>query len=152
MTSSVGARKLILFGLNSLRVAELHGNMTQLQRMHALESFTNGSADFLVATDLAGRGLDIPAVESVINYELPANMKTYVHRVGRTARAGRGGCAVSFVGERDRAFLKQVLKHASEVVRQRTVPPIQWRRAEGKLRRLAHRIEETGQRFVWQCA
>ena len=88
-------RVRILFGLNSLRVAELHGNMTQLQRMHALESFTNGSADFLVATDLAGRGLDIRGVETVINYELPAEMATYVHRVGRTARAGDAGRAVS---------------------------------------------------------
>ena len=116
-------RLRIVFGLLSLRVAELHGNMTQSQRMQALDSFRTGSSDFLVATDLAGRGLDIPAVESVINYQLPADMKTYVHRVGRTARAGRGGCAISLVGERDRSFLKQILKHAAGTVQNRIVPP-----------------------------
>ena len=90
--------------------------------MQALDDFRDGKADFLLATDLAGRGLDIRGVSTVINYELPTELKTYIHRVGRTARAGSEGRAVSIVAERDRAFLKQVLKHAADVVRTRTVP------------------------------
>ena len=113
----------IIFGLLGLRAAELHGNLTQLQRLQALDDFRDGKADFLLATDLAGRGLDIKGVQTVINYELPTEHKTYVHRVGRTARAGSDGRAVSLVTERDRAFLKQVLKHARDVVCTRTVPP-----------------------------
>ena len=113
----------ILFGLSGLTAAELHGDLTQLQRLEALSDFREGKADFLIATDVAGRGLDIRGVTTVINYELPAELRTYVHRVGRTARAGADGRAVSIVAERDRPFLKQVLKHASDVVRTRTIPP-----------------------------
>ena len=116
-------RAKILFGLAGLPAAELHGNLTQQQRLQALDDFRDGKTQFLLATDLAGRGLDIAAVQTVINCDLPTEMKTYVHRVGRTARAGRAGRAVSIVAERDRAFLKQVLKHASgSTVQTRTVP------------------------------
>ena len=113
----------ILFGLAGLNAAELHGNLTQQQRLQALADFRDGKADFLLATDLAGRGLDIRGVRVVINFELPSELKSYTHRVGRTARAGSGGRAVSIVAERDRAFLKQVIKHAADVVKTRTVPP-----------------------------
>ena len=116
-------RVKVLFGLFGLVAAELHGNLTQAQRLEALDDFREGKADFLLATDLAGRGLDIRGVATVINYELPTELKTYIHRVGRTARAGSDGRAVSIVAERDRAFLKQVLKHAADVVKTRTVPP-----------------------------
>ena len=118
-------RVKILFGLVGLRAAELHGDLSQMQRLEALDRFREGRADFLLATDLAGRGLDIRNVQTVINYELPTELRTYIHRVGRTARAGREGRAVSIVAERDRAFLKQVLKHAhaaDQVVQTRTVP------------------------------
>lgn len=98
----------VLFGLASLRCAELHGNLTQQQRLSALDAFREARVDFLIATDLAGRGLDIAGVRTVINLELPAEMATYVHRVGRTARAGAEGRACSIVSEGDRAFLKQV--------------------------------------------
>ena len=124
LSSKVHAHRVkILFGLFGLVAAELHGNLTQTQRLQALDDFRDGKADFLIATDLAGRGLDIRGVQTVINYELPTELKTYIHRVGRTARAGSDGRAVSIVAERDRAFLKQVLKHAADVVRTRTVPP-----------------------------
>ena len=116
-------RAKLLFGLAGLRAAELHGNLTQQQRLQSLEDFRDGKCEYLLATDLAGRGLDISGVKTVINNDLPTEMKTYVHRVGRTARAGKEGRAVSIVAEKDRAFLKQVLKHAAQdSVQTRTVP------------------------------
>jgi superfamily II DNA/RNA helicase len=67
----------------------------------SLTKFRGSVANILVATDVASRGLDIPTVDLVLNYEIPANPKDYVHRVGRTARAGRGGVAISFVTQFD---------------------------------------------------
>ena len=61
------------------------------QRLHALQEFKNGQVDYLLATDLASRGLDIKGVETVINYDMPGQLSQYTHRVGRTARAGRNG-------------------------------------------------------------
>lgn len=90
-------RMKILFGLASLSCAELHGNLTQAQRLAALDSFREGHVNFLLCTDLAARGLDIIGIDTVINYDLPGELREYVHRVGRTARAGRGGRACSFV-------------------------------------------------------
>lgn len=84
-------RLMIVAGLCGIKCAELHGNLTQVQRLQALEQFREGSVDVLFATDLAARGLDISSVEAVINFEMPAQVETYVHRIGRTARAGRGG-------------------------------------------------------------
>lgn len=90
-------RMKILFGLASLSCAELHGNLTQAQRLAALDSFREGHVNFLLCTDLAARGLDIIGIDTVINYDLSGELREYVHRVGRTARAGRAGRACSFV-------------------------------------------------------
>ena len=79
----------------------LHGQMTQVQRLGALNQFKSGSRKFLIATDVASRGLDIPAVDLVVNYDLPKNQKDYIHRVGRTARAGKSGRAFSLVTQYD---------------------------------------------------
>lgn len=79
----------------------LHGQMNQTQRLHSLNSFKSGSKSLLVATDVASRGLDIPQVDIVINFDIPKNSKDYVHRVGRTARAGRSGRSISFVTQYD---------------------------------------------------
>lgn len=75
----------------------LHGGLSQSSRLGALNKFRAGSRSILVATDVAARGLDIPNVDCVINFDLPQDSKTYVHRVGRTARAGKSGVAVSVV-------------------------------------------------------
>eukprot|EP01025_Chloroclados_australasicus_P019822 TRINITY_DN20867_c0_g2_i4.p2 TRINITY_DN20867_c0_g2~~TRINITY_DN20867_c0_g2_i4.p2 ORF type:complete len:156 (-),score=28.41 TRINITY_DN20867_c0_g2_i4:605-1072(-) len=75
--------------------------MTQPKRLAALNKFKSGEKSILIATDVASRGLDIPTVDVVINYDLPKNCKDYVHRVGRTARAGRSGRALTFVTQYD---------------------------------------------------
>lgn len=79
----------------------LHGQLSQSSRLGALAKFKSKSRDILVATDVAARGLDIPSVDLVINFDLPGDSKTYVHRVGRTARAGKSGKAISFVTQYD---------------------------------------------------
>ncbi|RFU73310.1 atp-dependent rrna helicase rrp3 [Trichoderma arundinaceum] len=79
----------------------LHGQLSQSSRLGALNKFKGGSREILVATDVAARGLDIPAVDVVLNLDLPQDSKTYIHRVGRTARAGRSGIAISIVTQYD---------------------------------------------------
>ncbi|MEM7689571.1 MAG: DEAD/DEAH box helicase [Pseudomonadota bacterium] len=90
----------------------IHGNKTQGQRTRALEEFRSGRTKILVATDVAARGIDIPGVSHVINYELPNVPEQYVHRIGRTARAGRDGIAIAFCAEDERAYLKDIQKTA----------------------------------------
>lgn len=82
-------------------VAALHSHKSQALRLAALNQFKSGRVLILIATDVGNRGLDIPTVDLVINYDIPSDPRDYVHRVGRTARAGRGGLAVSFVTEND---------------------------------------------------
>ncbi len=79
----------------------LHGQLSQSNRFGALNKFRTGSREILIATDVAARGLDIPSVDVVLNYDLPLDSKTYVHRVGRTARAGKSGHAISLVTQYD---------------------------------------------------
>jgi ATP-dependent RNA helicase DDX47/RRP3 len=89
--TAVMLRKL---GLNAI---PLHGKMSQIKRLGALGKFKNKSRSILVATDVASRGLDIPHVDVVINLDMPTHSKDYIHRVGRTARAGRSGRSITFV-------------------------------------------------------
>ncbi|KHN96090.1 ATP-dependent rRNA helicase RRP3 [Metarhizium album ARSEF 1941] len=79
----------------------LHGQLSQSARLGALNKFRSGTRDILVATDVAARGLDISKVDIVLNYDLPQDSKTYIHRVGRTARAGKSGVAITFVTQYD---------------------------------------------------
>jgi ATP-dependent RNA helicase DDX47/RRP3 len=85
-------------GLNAI---PLHGKMSQIKRLGALGKFKNKSRSILVATDVASRGLDIPHVDVVINLDMPTHSKDYIHRVGRTARAGRSGRSITFVTQYD---------------------------------------------------
>ena len=105
-------RVRVVFGLLGLRAAELHGALTQPQRVAAVAAFRDGHADFLLATDLAARGLDIPHVAVVVNYDAPQSHDIYLHRVGRTARAGRAGRAVTLAGEADRALVRTAVRAA----------------------------------------
>ncbi|MBD3729967.1 MAG: DEAD/DEAH box helicase [Sphingomonadales bacterium] len=86
----------------------IHGNKSQPQREKALAEFRSGRVPILVATDVAARGIDIPGVSHVINYELPNVPEQYVHRIGRTARAGADGVAISFCAEDERAYLRDI--------------------------------------------
>ncbi|POR38339.1 ATP-dependent rRNA helicase RRP3 [Tolypocladium paradoxum] len=86
----------------------LHGQLSQSSRLGALNKFRAGTRDILVATDVAARGLDIPKVDVVLNYDLPQDSKTYIHRVGRTARAGKSGVALSLVTQYDIEVYKRI--------------------------------------------
>lgn len=86
----------------------LHGNKAQNARVRALEAFRSGRVRILVATDIAARGIDVPNISHVVNYELPNEPESYVHRIGRTARAGAGGAALSFCDQNERPYLQAI--------------------------------------------
>jgi ATP-dependent RNA helicase RhlE len=86
----------------------LHGNKAQNTRVRALDSFRSGRVPILVATDIAARGIDVPNISHVVNYELPNEPESYVHRIGRTARAGAGGAALSFCHHGERPYLQAI--------------------------------------------
>jgi ATP-dependent RNA helicase RhlE len=88
----------------------IHGNKSQNARTSALQGFKNGRVRVLVATDLAARGLDVDGITHVVNYDLPEDPETYIHRIGRTARAGADGDAVSFCSARERDALRDIEK------------------------------------------
>ncbi|KAJ8984206.1 hypothetical protein NQ317_011115 [Molorchus minor] len=141
-TKKQAHRVHILLGLLGLKVAELHGNLTQPQRLDALEKFKTTQVDILVATDVAARGLDIVGVQTVINFVMPATVEHYIHRVGRTARAGRAGVSVSLAGETERKIVKEVIKRAKNPVKSRVVPPDILEKYRQKLEKLEPQIEQ----------
>lgn len=100
----------------------LHGQLSQSARLGALNKFKQKSRDILVATDVASRGLDIPSVDLVVNLDLPADSQTYVHRVGRTARAGKSGKAVSFVTQYDVEIWLRIENALGSKVEEEVVP------------------------------
>lgn len=100
---------LILRNLG-LRAIPISGQMTQAKRLGALNKFKAGECNVLICTDVASRGLDIPSVDMVINYDIPSNSKDYIHRVGRTARAGRSGVAISLVNQYELEWYIQIEK------------------------------------------
>jgi ATP-dependent RNA helicase RhlE len=93
-----------------VRADSIHGDKSQGQRERALAAFKSGAVRALVATDIAARGIDVDAVTHVVNYELPNVPESYVHRIGRTARAGAGGVAVSLVCDDERSLLRDIQK------------------------------------------
>ncbi|KRC00500.1 ATP-dependent RNA helicase [Hydrogenophaga sp. Root209] len=101
------ARSLEREGLNT---TALHGDKSQDERLKALEAFKSGAVDLLVCTDVAARGLDIKDVPAVFNFDIPFNAEDYVHRIGRTGRAGASGLAVSFVSARDARLMGDLEK------------------------------------------
>ena len=90
------------------KAVNIHGKMSQHMRLNALNTFKSNERNILIATDVASRGLDIPSVDVVINFDIPGNSKDYVHRVGRTARAGRSGRAVTLVTQYDVEIFQKI--------------------------------------------
>lgn len=102
----------------------LHGDMKQVQRDIVMEKFRSSTIDILVATDVAARGIDIDDVECVINYELPQDEEYYVHRIGRTGRAGREGIAFSFVFGREMRKLKDIERYTKSKIMKHSIPTV----------------------------
>ncbi|GAA5814296.1 hypothetical protein MFLAVUS_007790 [Mucor flavus] len=133
----------ILFGLMGLSAAELQGNLTQEQRLEALERFRDNEVNYLLATNLAARGLNIKGIETVINYNMPTQFAHYLHRVGRTARAGHDGRSVTLVDESDRKMLKMAIKSsAGAQVKNRVVNHEVVQRYKQKVESLGRQIKE----------
>lgn len=105
-----------------LPVETLHGDLSQVQRDRVMRRFRNGQAQILIATDVAARGLDIPEVSHVINYDVPESHETYVHRIGRTGRAGRTGEAITLVSPREFRWLRQVERTTRATIEPRRLP------------------------------
>ncbi|MDH3256795.1 MAG: DEAD/DEAH box helicase [Nitrospinota bacterium] len=99
-----------------IRTEAIHGNKSQSARMQALNKFRSGHVRVLVATDVASRGLDVDDITHVINYELPKEAESYVHRIGRTARAGATGIAISFCDAEERGYLRMIERTINQVV------------------------------------
>ena len=93
-----------------MSVNAIHGNIRQNKRLNILNKFRNQKFTVLIATDIAARGLDIPHIEHVINYDLPQRTEDYIHRIGRTARAGKKGSALSFISDNDKKIWKDICK------------------------------------------
>ncbi|OCC22736.1 DEAD/DEAH box helicase [Croceicoccus estronivorus] len=102
--------------------AAIHGNKSQAQRTAAIKGFRSGSIAILVATDIAARGIDIPGVSHVFNFELPNVPEQYVHRIGRTARAGADGVAISFVAPDEKAYLRDIERLTKVKLTQQPLP------------------------------
>jgi ATP-dependent RNA helicase DeaD len=92
----------------------IHGGLRQSERNTVMQDFRDGKVKILVSTNLTSRGIDVPAVAHVINYDCPEQVEEYVHRIGRTARMGRDGTAVTFVGEWDMEFFDAIRKHVGD--------------------------------------
>lgn len=107
-TKANAERLSALCNLLEFNATALHGDLNQNQRTGALDMFKAGKRSILVATDVAARGLDIPSVDIVINYDIPVDSKSYIHRVGRTARAGRSGKSISLVSQYDLELILRI--------------------------------------------
>lgn len=128
-----------------LPVETLHGDLSQVQRDRVMRRFRNGQAQILISTDVAARGLDIPEVSHVINYDVPESHETYVHRIGRTGRAGRTGEAITLVSPRDFRWLRQVERTTRASIEPRRLPSqedVNARRREKLVKLMRDAVEE----------
>ena len=152
-TKARAHRMKVIAGLVGMPAAELHGDMTQAQRLASLESFRTGEAQLLIATDVAARGLDIAAVSAVVSLDAPRDTSAYLHRCGRTARAGAAGTSVTLAEEKDRPLLKALAAAAKEAaagggvgaLRERRVDPAAIAAWRERLEGLADALEPVTQ-------
>lgn len=105
-------------------VEGMHGDMSQNQRINTLKKFKENNIDFLVATDVAARGIDVHNVSHVINYDIPQDMESYVHRIGRTGRANAEGTAYSLVTPKEYIMIKQIEKFTKSKIRRKEIPSV----------------------------
>ena len=106
-------------------VGALHGDMRQRERSQMLQRLRDGKMRVLVATDVAARGIDVPGINLVVNYDAPRQAEDYVHRIGRTGRAGRAGVAVTFLGAQDRHLVRQIERFTGNVVSMMVIPGLE---------------------------
>jgi ATP-dependent RNA helicase DeaD len=146
----------IVFGRTKRRVDELsealnlrgyaaegiHGDLSQAKRLSVLRKFKEGSIDVLVATDVAARGLDISGVTHVYNFDIPQDPESYVHRIGRTGRAGKTGMALTFITPREKSYLAVVEKTTKRKM-ERMKPPTLDEALEGQQRAVVDKINQT---------
>ncbi|TAJ13165.1 DEAD/DEAH box helicase [Marinilabiliaceae bacterium JC017] len=112
-----GADKIVrILGKANITAAAIHGNKSQGARQRALGNFKSGHTNVLVATDIAARGIDVDELSHVINYDLPNIPETYVHRIGRTGRAGASGIALSFCNHEEKAYLRDIQKLIKQTI------------------------------------
>ncbi len=115
-----------------LSAEAIHGDKSQNARQRVLDSFKNKETDILVATDIAARGIDIELLPFVINFDLPNIPETYVHRIGRTGRAGNGGIAISFCGKDEEGYWKDIIKLTKAKVTTIDEHPYPWKNNAGE--------------------
>ena len=109
--------------LKGVEAVAIHGGKDQEEREYAIKAFKSGKKDVLVATDVASKGLDFPDIQHVINYDMPAEIENYVHRIGRTGRCGKTGIATTFINRNQSETTLLDLKHLLQEAKQR-IPPV----------------------------
>jgi superfamily II DNA/RNA helicase len=114
-------RLMALMTMYGFKAAEVHGNLSQEERLKSVEAFQCGDVDYLIGTDLVARGLDISNVKAVINFSFPTEPKRYLHRIGRTARAGQHGIAITLCNEEERKDLKKLSRKLNQTLNTFTI-------------------------------
>ncbi|EMA6343977.1 DEAD/DEAH box helicase [Bacillus cytotoxicus] len=100
---------------------ELHGDLSQAKRERVMKNFREAKIQYLIATDVAARGLDVEGVTHVFNYDIPEDVESYIHRIGRTGRAGGTGLAITFVAPKDRMYLKEIEKYIGSTLQRQEI-------------------------------
>ena len=109
-------------GARGYRAEAIHGGLSQEQRDRVMKRFRDSALDLLVATDVAARGLDISHLSHVVNFDVPASPDAYVHRIGRTGRAGREGVAITLAEPRENRMLRNIEQHTKQKIRVAPIP------------------------------